>query len=122
VVQLLHDLAKLLMSLKQGFIHIIVYDVDSVKGAIADAIGRTKNKRVFYPSDKGVDKDAVIQQFVDQLLFREGYWHSPNQSCVPFELTGAFSQIGKVNAVEMSDQDTDDEEDGNIGDEGELCV
>jgi hypothetical protein len=50
------------------FIHIIVYDVDSVKGAIADAIGRTKNKRVYYPIDKGVYKDAVIQQFVDQLL------------------------------------------------------
>jgi hypothetical protein len=63
--------------LKQGFIHIIVYDVDSVKGAIADATGRTKNKRVYYPSDKGVDKDAVIQQFLDQLLFREGNWRSP---------------------------------------------
>jgi len=108
--------------LKQGFIHIIVYDVDSVKGAIADAIRRTKNKRVYYPSDKGVDKNAVIQQFVDQLLFREGNWRSLNWSCAPFELDAAFSKVDKVNVVEMSNEDIDDEEDGNIGDEGELCV
>ena len=72
--QLRDDVAKLLMSLKQGFVHIIVYNVDSVGDAVADALRGTENMRVYYPSDEVVNKNGLISQFVEQLLHREGNW------------------------------------------------
>jgi hypothetical protein len=60
MTQLQQDLGKVLMSVKQGFVHIIVYDPRSVKKAVADALERKKNSRVYYPSEDSVAKDAAI--------------------------------------------------------------
>jgi hypothetical protein len=39
-----------------------------VKKAIADAFKGKENTRVYYSSEDEVDKDAVINKFVNQLL------------------------------------------------------
>jgi hypothetical protein len=45
-----------------------------MKKAAADALEWKVNPRVYYPNKKGVNKVAVIDQFVSQLLFLEGSW------------------------------------------------
>ncbi len=78
------------MSIKQVSTHIIVNDARSVKTGITNTLEGTENIRVYYPSENGVDTNAFIKQFIDQLLFREGSWHSLTYPCVPFELSKAF--------------------------------
>jgi hypothetical protein len=147
IKQLQHDLGKVLMSVKQGFTHIIVYNPSSVKQAVADALKGKANPRVYYPSENGVDKVAVIDQFVNQLLFREGSCRSRGNPVSPFEVTMALSTMSKNKTVKMhgdekddgeehdeeeeeaeddddeeQDNDTDDEANKNIRNKGELYI
>ena len=132
-LQLQNDLAKLLMSIKQGFVHIIVYDAQSVGTAIADALEHRVNMRVYYPKGEGVGNKAVIDQFVTQLLFRDGSCRSSSSPCAHFELVNAFSTMCNDKTLKMLDDDdaddeeddaddeendADDEEDGNMEDKG----
>jgi hypothetical protein len=91
ITQLQQDLVKLLMSVKQGFVHIIVYDPRSVKQAIVDVLNGQENTRVYYPNQNCVDTNGLIVQFVNQLLFREGSYRSRSDPCACFELAKAFS-------------------------------
>jgi hypothetical protein len=107
--QLQGDVAKLLMSVKQGFVHIIVYNVDSVGDAVADAIQGTENMRVYYPSDEVVNKNGLISQFVEQLLHREGnYRYSSKYPCVPYELKTACKKM-KLLPDKLDDEDIEHE-------------
>jgi cobalamin biosynthesis protein CobT len=98
------------MSVKQGFTHIIVYNPSSVKQAVADALKGKANPRVYYPSENGVDKVAVIDQFVNQLLFREGSWRSRGNPVSPFEMIAAHSTVSKNKTVKMQGDEKDDGE------------
>jgi hypothetical protein len=111
--QLQQDLPKLLMSVGQGFVHIIVYDKNSVETAITDALNNN-NIWVYYPSENGVDTNAIIKQFVDQLLYREGSWCQPRYPCAPFELSKVFSMMCKDPTLEMFGDDQDDGEEGDM--------
>jgi hypothetical protein len=108
------------MGAKQGFVHIIVYDKKSVKTAVADALNSNVNMGVYYPSETGVDTNAIIKQFVYQLLFREGSWRSPGNPCAHFELSEVFSMMCKNPTLEMVGGDQDDGEEGDMGDRCEL--
>jgi hypothetical protein len=110
------------MSVGQGFVHIIVYDENSVETAIADALNNNNNNmRVYYPSETDDDDmNAIIKQFVDQLLSREGSWRPPGNPCARFELSTVFSMICKDPTLEMFGGDQDDGEEGDIGDRCEL--
>jgi len=112
--QLQQDLAKLLMSVGQGFVHIIVYDKNSVETAITDALNNNNNMRVYYPSGIGVDTNAIIKQFVDQLLYREGSWRQPSSPCARYELSKVFSMMCKDPTLEMFGDDQDDGEEGDM--------
>jgi hypothetical protein len=121
VKQLQQDLAKLLMSVGQGFVHIIVYDKNSVETAITDTLNNNNNNiRVYYPSEIGVDTNAIIKQFVDQILSREGSWRPPGNPCARFELIKVFSMMCKDPTLEMFRGDQDDGEKGDMGDRCEL--
>ncbi len=99
LTQLQTDLAKVLMNIKQGFIDIIVYDLHKVKKPVADALKRKENPRVYYPSEDGVNKDAFVDQFTNQLLFREGSWRPRGNPCARFELHQALSIMLKNKTV-----------------------
>ena len=114
------DLAKLLMSVGQGFVHIIVYDIKLVETAIADALNNNNNMGMYYPSEISVDANAIIKQFVDQLLSREGSWRQSSHSCAHFELSQVFSIMCKDPTLEMFDSDHDDGEEGDMSDRCEL--
>lgn len=121
VKRLQEDLGKLLMSISQGFIHIIVYTPDSVCEAIADALGHKKNSRVYYPSGKGVGKNGLISQFIDQLLCSEGFCRQRSQPCALFELQEASKTTNDDKSLQLLGDDSDDEEDEDIQPESELC-
>jgi rRNA processing protein Krr1/Pno1 len=102
------------MSVKQGFVHIIVYDVRSVKQVIADVLNGTENTRVYYPNGNTVDTNGLIRQFVDQLLFREGSWRSCANPRTNFELAKAFSIMSKDKTIEILDDDAYKEDGQNL--------
>lgn len=77
---------------------------------------------MYYPSNEGVDKDAVMQQFVDQLLLREGYYRQLGNPCPPFELKRALKTIRKINVVRMPVKIFDNEEDGEISNEDDETI
>ena len=110
------------MGVKQGLIHIILFDKGSVKEAIADALNSRKNIRVYYPSENGVDKDVLLDQFVNQLLFREGSWRREGFPCARFELNRAFSIITNNKTIEELGGDLDDESDEDIEAKRELFI
>ena len=64
------------MSVKQGFMHIIVYDKGSVKEAIVDALQGKNSTGVYFRSEDVADNNALVQQFVSQLLLHEGSWRN----------------------------------------------
>ncbi len=129
IKQLQDDLAKLLMSIKQGFTHIIAYNKESVKKAVVDALDGKKNPRVYYLSTDGVDKDALIEQFLNQLFFKEGHWRTSAHPCVPYEISAANTTISRHKTVGVLDDDAnddddndDDDEDDNMKNRSALCI
>jgi hypothetical protein len=102
------------MSLKQDFVHIIVYDLRSVKMAIADALNGKENTRVYYPNGNGVDMDRLIVRFINQLLFREGSYRGRSSPCAPFELSTVFSIMCIDKTMEIFDNNAKNGEDENI--------
>ncbi len=107
------------MSLKQGFVHIIVYNAGSVRDAVADALRGTENMRVYYPSDEVINKNGLISQFIEQLLHREGNWHPSKILCALFELQKALCNMGNGKKMELLHDKSDDED---IEHEGKLCT
>jgi rRNA processing protein Krr1/Pno1 len=122
ITQLEQDLAKLLMSVKQGFVHIIVYDVHSVRQVIVDVLNGTENARVYYPEGNTVDTNGLVVQFVDQLLFREGSWRSCAGPCANFELAKAFSIMSNDKTIEIFDDDAYKEGDQNLLKHSKWCI
>lgn len=117
------------MSIKQGFTHIIAYNKESVKKAVVDALDGKKNPRVYYLSTDGVDKDALIEQFLNQLFFKEGHWRTSAHPCVPYEISAANTTISRHKTVGVLDDDAnddddndDDDEDDNMKNRSALCI
>ncbi len=75
---------------------------------------------MYYPNEDGVDKDTSIKQSVDQLLSREGSWHSCVNPYPPSGLSRAFSIMCNDKTWEMVSFDPGDKEGGNMENEGEL--
>jgi len=99
-----------------------MYNPPSLGKAVADTLQGKKNMSVYYPSGNGVDTDAVIKQFVDQLLFRERSWRSHSSPCAHFELRKTLFTMRKGNTAEMFDHDLANKKYENKEDGAELSM